>query len=186
MEKNVKDSLAIVVSEMYERDQKYRKFMLWRTTDTLKIDSIQSLSFKKRYKIITSQTSLPQATMDSLWNLQSINDSLNFEHLVSLLKEYGFLSKKRIGVGYLNTIILHMMHDDEFCILDTLLIQEVEKGNLSPKSYASWYDRYLLITGQAQLYGEYNTYTPCVTSLEETNRAREKIGLKKLKKNICP
>jgi hypothetical protein len=51
--------------------------------------------------------------------------------------------------------------------------------------YAIWMDRYLLMEGKPQLYGEYNKAYPCVKDLNKSNKERKKLGLEPLKENRC-
>lgn len=183
-----KDSIKIVMDSMIENDQRYRWQLTYGELDLGKIDSIQKLP--NNWEIAENATynngGFSIAIRDSIWGLQTKLDSLNLLTLLYIIKKYGYPSYNRVGSLTSHILIFHLVRPTQFEILLPIFKNEVKKGNLPASEYACWYDRcQLSMNGKKQLYGEYDREYPCVEDLKETNKARRKIGLYKLKENKC-
>ncbi len=154
LNKNIKDSLAFEICGMYGLDQGIRDRELF-----------------------------------SLLGRTSRNvDTLSFNRLVKFVKEYGYPNKELLGVenwghqcvgAAAKVIMLHnpyrLVNEKEY--FDLFLI-EVEKGNMDREFLATVLDKHYWSKsrGGKVLYGS-AFGTPCIDTKEETNAAREKIGL---------
>lgn len=185
LSRTTKDSLRIVLDEMGVQDQKYRWKIMYHTKSISKIDSINKLPIDEIKKILQSNKENAPRWVDSLSTLQWEIDIQNKKQLLEIINLYGFPSRKRVKSWTTDWLLLHFTSSKELEELNPIFLKELEKGNLPPKIYASWYDRILFDKGNSQLYGEYIRKYPCVENLVETNKARKKIGLKKLKNNTC-
>tara|TARA_Y100000589_G_C26992207_1_gene563101 strand:+ start:167 stop:793 length:627 start_codon:yes stop_codon:yes gene_type:complete len=185
LSKEIKDSLHIVLDEMGTQDQKHRWELMYGTNNTTKIDSINKLPVEEIKKIIKEHNQNHKKQIDTLWVLQNRIDSINREKLISLINKFGFPSPKRVKSRTTTYLLLHFTSDEDFKLLNPILIKELKTGNMPGQIYAEWFDRRLHDSGQNQLYGAYNSKYPCVANLEKTNIERKNIGLKKLKENNC-
>ena len=115
-------------------------------------------------------------------------DTLSFNRLVKFIKTYGYPNKQLVGeknweyecVGAAAmAIMLHNPHrlvnESEYL---NLFLSEVEKGNMKREFLATVLDKHYWSRsrGEKVLYGS-AFGTPCLQTKEETNAAREKIGL---------
>ncbi len=114
-------------------------------------------------------------------------DSLNFFKLVKFVKTYGFPNKKLLGernykhecVSAAYPILLHNPHmliNNEAYF--NLFLDQVNKGNLNRKSFATILDKYYWAKshGKDVLYGS-QFGKPCIQHKKKTNKARLEIGL---------
>lgn len=161
---------------------------------TLNISVAQDLSYsnkrkvKKELKLMlkTDQeyrgeiAKNPSLNKDSLWQLQSINDSLNKDRLISIIKDYGFPSGKRTGSDLSQIITLHLTKKEDFEELKILFLSELNKGNIEAVEYARWFDRCLINMKKPNKYGEYGKKKFCGEELIAVNKSRLNIGLAKL------
>lgn len=182
---NEKDSLKIVLDEMGEQDQKHRWELMYGTNIQAEIDSINRLSIEDKKRIVREHNKNNKQQIDSLWKIQKKIDLENRDKLIEIINTYGFPSPKRTKSNTTDYILLHFLSSEDFELLNPIFLNEIKKGNMPGEIYASWYDRIQYINGYPQLYGEYITKYPCVESLEKTNIARKRIGLKRLRKNNC-
>jgi hypothetical protein len=122
-------------------------------------------------------------------------DTLNFNKIVSFVKQHGFPTKKLLGESnYKNecveacftAVLLHNPHrlvnENEYF---NLFLNEVKKNNIKPEYLASILDKYYWIKSKNKkmgrvLYGS-GFGKPCIQTKESTNKARLEIGLKPLK-----
>lgn len=124
----------------------------------------------------------PKYFKDSIKQKIRFYDSINFDKLVRLLDNYGYTDYRNI----IGLLLLHSISHKEVAILKSILDKVNPKTKSFGEDYGSWYDRYLLqVCKKPQLYGEYNHKYPCVESLDMTNKERNRIGLKPLKRNRC-
>lgn len=195
-----RDSLIKQLEIMVYDDQVYRLQIMYGTAEMTEIAKfIKSKDQIKRIIAVKkNDVGFSKEIKDSLGILQQKNDSINLIKLVTIIEKYGFLSKQLLGNAKINylwiegkpaekvlpSITIHLCSEKEFNQLLPLFKKEVELGNFPPLNYAQWYDRCMQTQNKKQLYGEYIS-NPCVENLEITNQEREKIGLKKLKKNNC-
>jgi hypothetical protein len=117
---------------------------------------------------------------DSLWILQSKNDSINKEKFVQLTNKFGYPSLKRIGNQNSVVLILHFTLEKDFVQLFPLFNNELKKGNMPSLDYAIWFDRCQIMMKKSTFYGAYGKKTFCSPELEEINEKRSSIGLEKL------
>ena len=151
---NIKDSLAFELCEMYGLDQGIRD---------PEIFSILGINSRKV-------------------------DTLSFNRLVIFVKEYGYPNKELIGEKNWKhecvamaamAIMLHnpyrLVNEKEYF---DLFLSEVEKGNMDREFLATVLDKHYWSKsrGENVLYGS-AFGKPCLNTKEETNFAREKIGL---------
>ncbi len=188
--KTEKDSLRIVLDKMKEQDQRYRWQVMLAETDENKLDSLKNkISFENRMKRL-NDVAAGKIKLDSGINrllrkeIERL-DSLNFIKFYQITKKYGYPSYKRTGSTAVDVLTIHFVDSVHFSLLFSLFENELKKGNMNSVDYAQWYDRSMLHVGKKQLYGEYNKEYPCVENIEQTNIARKKIGLKKIKTNNC-
>lgn len=125
---------------------------------------------------------------DSIWKLQSINDSINKIAFVNLINKYGYPSNKRIKLGA-NTfgILLHQTLEKDYIDLLDLFQNELQKGNMEAFYFAIWYDRCQVNMNKENKYGAYGKKDFCGKELEQINENRKQIGLAPLKSALdCP
>ena len=184
-----KDSIVKIMDVMSEDDQKHRWQIMLGEFDSIKLDSLKNLPSEIRMERILEvqkdKVGFGKLVKDSLWALQNKLDSLNEVRFIKVIQVYGYPSFRRIGSKNASILLTHLTDKIRFNRYHDLLKMELEKGNLPPSEYASWYDRCQLTMKNQQLYGEYDKIYPCVENLTLTNYERKKIGLKKLKVNNC-
>ena len=183
--KHNRDSLKIELDIMGEEDQNHRWEIMYGTKNKVEIDSINDLPIENQKSIVVEHHKNNRQAIDSLWVIQKKIDIKNRDQLLDIITKFGFPSVKRTKSYTTNYILLHFLSEEDFKILNPVFLNEIEKGNMPGKVYASWFDRILFVSGEPQLYGEYISKYPCVENLTKTNEARKKIGLKKLKENKC-
>ena len=164
-------------------------FLTLGTINTAKVDSIKKLPFsqfgKIQAEVMKQNGVLSKKTIDSLWAMQKSFDSINTESIICIIEKYGYPSSIRIGSMAMSTITLHLIDKVNFEKLYPFYQSELLKGNMPPHEFAAAYDRHQLLLGKHQLYGEYDTFNPCVDNIEVTNVERQKIGLQSLSNNNC-
>lgn len=119
-------------------------------------------------------------------------DTLSFKRLVGFVKEHGYPNKVLLGEENWEhkcvamaamAIMLHnpyrLVNEKEYF---DLFLNEVEKGNMDREFLATVLDKHYWSKsrGERVLYGS-AFGTPCKSTKDETNAAREKIGLLPLK-----
>lgn len=188
------------IEDIMESDEQYRAIIALGTFDQKTINKDKELresasledylAFKKTVKKTLSKTQ-----NDSLWNLQHKLDYNNYTKFKTLVEEYGYPSKERLGIkdDYLFTILLHPPIEIEptkyLNEMSKFLLPEVKSNRMPAKLYATFYDNIKAkILKEPQLYGTNQTYNPetmsignpKISNIRKTNNAREKIGLPKL------
>jgi len=115
---------------------------------------------------------------DSIWKLQSINDSINKLGLINLIHNYGYPSHTRLYFGGIPLhILLHQTLEKDFNDLLDLFQNELQKGNMEAFYFAIWYDRCQVNMNKDNKYGAYGKKVFCGKELEQINENRKKIGL---------
>lgn len=186
-----KDSIKTCLNDVLEKDQHYRRLtMPVKLQDQNYLDSLEKCMPKEELikflqSALTKGKTLPKRSIDSLMRLQSTADSINSIIIEKIVKVYGYPSKSRTGFEHMNVLLLHQLGVDNYKRFNVLFLTEIKKGNMHGGDYAMWMDRYLLIEGKPQLYGEYNKAYPCVEDLNKSNKERKKLGLEPLKENRC-
>lgn len=122
----------------------------------------------------------PSMDNDSIWKLQSINDSINKQKFVELTTKFGYPSFERVGDGFATVLILHFTMPNDFIDLKDLFKIELDKGNMPPKDYAWWYDRCQKNSGLPIYFGQYTNLKFCGEELRIFNERRKEINLETL------
>ncbi len=125
----------------------------------------------------------PELNNDSIWKLQSINDSINKIKFIDLTLKYGYPTWERVRYGSTIALILHFTLKNDFLELKDLFKTELEKGNMPPKEYAWWFDRCQKNMGLPIYFGQYTNEKFCGEQLNTFNNRRKEIGLEALESN---
>ena len=152
---NINYGLKDTIVEVYKRDQLYRKKSDYNTA---KFDSI---------------------------------DKINSKIILAVIKKHGYPRENLIGgletsnpakPNYLSTALMHLDFDIYKLELDSLLFNEVKKGNLCPLDYAMMNDRiYVANKDKMSNYVYFGTYKNIkIQDTLKTNNARKLIGLPSL------
>jgi hypothetical protein len=202
--KPISDAEKVLIQKIFEQisisDQLYRGKIAKGTLDEkiiAKIDSVFNTEGIKAGLVYEKSLnlSLPKATKDSLWKLQSTLDLQNHLILRGLWETYGFIPKEVIKEKqYVQTLLL--LHPPKDWDIEkylkeysTMLLLEVKAGRMPAMAYASFYDNMLAkILKRPQLYGtnqEFNMTSkkilpPIIDDIKKTNKARQAIGLSEL------
>lgn len=189
--------LRKLAHEMTITDQQYRNYLAKNTLDEsiiARIDSVfdsegieAGILYEKSLKL-TMETALK----DSLWELQHAIDFTNHLTLRGIFESYGYLSKDILGEDHYVQILLLMHPPKDWNVegylaeYSELLLPEVRANRMEAREYASFIDNMKgKILRQPQLYGtnfEFDAKSrsvqpPTIADLEESNAAREAIGL---------
>lgn len=178
-------------------DQQFRRYTANGTLDeevlarVSKMELRELLAFKRSHK-----NELTKEQRELMWELQRRNDRRNHEAFVALVESYGYPSPQRLGIkrDRLYPVLLHPPCRREevpahIIAMRELLEPEVLAGNMTPRSFATFVDNmYAKILRKPQIYGTNKAFDfktrkelpPIIENLEETNRARRKIGLAEL------
>lgn len=121
-------------------------------------------------------------------------DTFNFKRIVHFIKDNGMPSEKLLGKrnysqecveGAFYAVMLHNPHlianDEEYF---DFFVDLVKKGELESQTLALILDKYYIMKNgrRSVLYGS-QFGMPCLTSKDESNIARQKIGLPPLKES---
>ena len=190
--KALKDSLKNEVEIMLANDQKYSWMIMFGETDDNKLAELRKTNeadqFKRMKDVRDNKVGISQSAKDSLWQLQGALDSANFIEMAGIMYKYGYPKKYieafKVSVIFLHAS-LHLMTPDFF----KKLKEEVLDGNMPAMEYATIYDKQQVNNKLPELYYvlehfDTKTNTSAIgkpKDLEATNKAREEIGLKKLK-----
>ena len=190
--KALKDSLRNKIETMLANDQKYRWMIMFGETDENKLAELRKRNeadqFKRMKDVRDNKVGISQYAKDSLWQLQGALDSANFIAMAGIIYKYGY-PKKYIEAYKVSAIFLHasihLMTPDFFKTLK----EEVLNGNMPGMEYATIYDKQQVNNKLPELYYvlehfDTKTNTSAIghpKDLEATNKAREEVGLKKLK-----
>ncbi|ADQ79051.1 hypothetical protein Palpr_0901 [Paludibacter propionicigenes WB4] len=184
-----KESVHKIMTDIGKDDQKYRWQLMLGELDSVKLDSLKKLpdqvKFARIKKVMKNELGFNKSTKDSILHLQNEIDSLNNLKFLSVINQYGYPSFKRTGSTVSSTLILHLVSETNFKLLESLFKTELYKKNMPAEEFAKWFDRCQIVMNKKQLYGEYDQQYPCVENIKISNTERKKIGLKKLKNNDC-
>ncbi|MEN0049303.1 MAG: hypothetical protein AAF806_19745 [Bacteroidota bacterium] len=190
-----------IFQEISRTDQLYRNPLSKGTTDEKIITQIDSvfdnegieagLSYEKSLNL-----SLPKAIEDSLWGLQHIIDLQNHLTIKGLWNTYGYIPKEVVEEKNYVQILL-LVHPPKDWDIPTyleeyaaFLLEEVKAERMPAKVYAQFVDNIKgKILREPQLYGTNQRFDaktnavlpPDIKNLEESNAARQAIGLPLLK-----
>ena len=120
---------------------------------------------------------------DSIWRLQTINDSINKQKFIELTTKYGYPTFDRVGFARSLVLILHFTLENDFLELKDLFKSELDKGNMPPKEYAWWFDRCQRNMGLPIYFGQYTNDKFCAEQLNIYNDRRNEIKLEALEPN---
>ncbi len=165
------DSLATLLSEIYDDDQRYRT----------SLDDTRSRYGKKSKEY------------DELIKSMIFHDSLNILTVQSILDKYGWLSKNVVGSKGNRSIWLVIQHA-ELPVQEKyfpLMEEAVRKGKASKTDFAYLQDRIFMRQGKKQLYGTQYKLDPETQEMklweiedpENLNKRRESAGLPPMKLN---
>ncbi len=166
--------LGPTLDELIAEDQKVRKKKqklvnyYWKNKDNKSV--MNSSKFQKAKKA------------EEEWRR---TDSLNIQILLSMFEEHGFLDESKIGYDrYYNIVfplLFHFDKDTNNLVLQPILDEALEKGQINPYSYAIILDRHL---NSCQLPQKYYAW-PILSSdpqlseeeIDQINKLREDLGL---------
>ena len=109
--------------------------------------------------------------------------------LLAILEKYGYPGEQRIGNNYwVSTIISHhnsiepgyVQKDTLFKAMQPLLVQALQRGELSPYEFALMEDWRKAVAFARKELGYGFLYPPRTKTLNQTNQLRQKIGLRSI------
>lgn len=198
LSKNDQAMIRLRIRHILDKDQQFRSYLSFGTTDEKEIQRLQKLGAREQLQAMSKgKGRLDPAVKEVLRQLQLKNDRENYDEFRALVRQHGYPSPERIGVKHdqLFVLLLHPpvpleeveSHTQEFC---ELLLPEVRAGRFDAARYATFVDNMRgKILRQPQLYGtnqQFDAKTgkvlpPRIGSLEESNEARKQLGLPPLK-----
>ena len=125
--------------------------------------------------------------MDSLNKVISKSDSIALQRVISIVNQYGWLGKSKIGLTANNALFLAIQHSDNNAIRELyfpLLEKSALSGESELSSMATMKDIILIQNGQQQLYGTQSDMSGNLLPVQDPdnlNRRRKQVGLGKLK-----
>ncbi len=193
-----REILLARIDHIMDKDQQFRSYLSFETTDDEKIARLSQLDAKAQLQAMAECKGRLSAEIKSLLQqLQLKNDMENRRELVEIIKQYGYPSPARLGTkgDRLFTLLLHPPVKLEQVEANTeamceLLLPEVRAGRMPARYYAMFVDNMRAkILRQPQLYGTNQSYDPesktilppQIEDLELANQARREIGLPELK-----
>jgi hypothetical protein len=133
------------------------------------------------YRVMMDEN--PKFDNDSIWKLQSINDSINKQKFIEITTKYGYPTWESVGFNHSLILILHFTLENDFLELKDLFKTELMKGNMPPREYAWWFDRCQRNMDLPIYYGQYTNDKFCGEQLNIYNDRRKEIGLEVLEAN---
>jgi len=195
-----KQELIKKLDEMGELDQKHRMITGAGSLDKSLISEYTKLMKEGDVKAVMAYMAkgykLNKPQIDSIRKLQQVIDFDNYKKVISIIKEYGYPSRERLGIKQdkIAQFIIHPPKEmDPYVYLKEmgeLLLSEVKAKRMDAETYANFYDNHKDKTLQEpQLYGTNKTINistmsiglPEIENIEKTNKARAEIGLSALK-----
>jgi len=193
--------LITEINSIAELDQKYRSIISLGSMnpELIKKDKeLRKTATLEEYMAFaqTVEKDLSKVQKDSLWKLQHELDFQNYEDFKELIHKYGYPSKERLGTDEdkLFQVLLHPPIEITPRVfleeMQNLLLPEVKESRMAAESFALFVDNIKAkILKEPQLYGTNKSFNPATMSMglpeikniEETNQARQDIGLKILK-----
>lgn len=173
-----------------EADQRHRTALSWGTTDEAELARLENLAKDELLAEMSRRhregPHLPEDVEARLMTEQQRLDRENTDRLLDLVDRYGWPTEERVGAGVpdMTAVLIHMPMDRVERALP-LLKQETLAGRLPAERYAVIYDRKQQHDGKPQLYGTCSKFdpatrsvlAPAIVDIEQTNRARARIGL---------
>lgn len=196
-----KIKLITETKSMMDLDQKYRSILALGTMNPELVKKNTEMSEKATLEeymafLKTIKKDITQPQSDSLQKLQNQLDYNNYINLKSIIANYGYPSKERLGVSEDNlfVILLHppVQLDPKKYLneMQSLLIKEVYAKRMEAKQFAMFVDDIKAkILNEPQIYGTINPFDtntmkmglPIIENLISTNKKRKEIGLVELK-----
>ncbi len=181
------------LESILETDQQYRSMISWGTTDPAELAQLKALDDEAHMAEYVRRNQegikLDPEVENTLWEKQTKIDQRNTTRLMELVDQYGWPTTESAGEDFPSPVpvLIHMPMEDMDWVLPKLL-DEVLEGRMDPNPYAMIYDRKQQHDGKPQLYGKSQAFDsktrtilpPAIVSIEETNSAREAIGLEPL------
>ena len=158
--------------------------LTYKEKKTIRRELKAMLKSDQQYRIeLTNQQN--QSLKDSLWKLQSQNDSINKEKFKQIILNSGYPSLTRVGTELSTVLILHFTNQNDFIELDELFLSEIKTGNMPKMEYARWYDRCQINMGKLSRFGAYGNEKLCGDRLTEINKNRLDFGLDAIVSSGC-
>jgi hypothetical protein len=146
-------------------------------------------------KIIVSDTNCQDIYNETYNSKQLTVDSANFNRLVILIKEYGWLTHDLIGTqtDYVTIILWHYRgkycNTKDWLYIKEIISKQIENGQVEPWFFAAFEDFAYYQKNKMQLYGtmvEYNNgkseYVP-IFDIANIDKRRKQFGMEDLKTN---
>lgn len=193
-----KKELRTRIDRIIEKDQQFRSYLSFCTTDDEEIARVKKLDAKGQLAEMSKNTgNLSEEVRQLLVQLQLKNDRQNWAEFVSIVKEFGYPSPKRIGVET-DRIYLLLLHppvgkeeiEKHVAECEAMMKPEVAAGRFEPRQYASFVDNMRgKILRKPQLYGTNQMFDPAtkrilppqIVDLDLANKLRREIGMEELK-----
>jgi hypothetical protein len=185
------DSLQSELETMLAKDQQYRWMLMYGELNPQKLEEWKHKDEKAKWQrfkdVQKNNAGISQFQKDSIGKYQDENDSGNIVKLTEIITRYGFPTY--IEDYKVTTILLHassaQVNDDYL----KMLKEEVLLGNMSAMEYARLYDEVHYRLHLPELYYVNETFDQATgkgkvaqpVNMDETNKARKEIGLKKFK-----
>ncbi len=187
------DQYHAALDEIIESDQRYRTAISWGTTDPEELARLEALDDDARMAEHVRRNEegikLDPETEEVFWGMQNLIDQSNTKKLMQLIDEHGWPTDETAGEGYASPVpvLIHMAMEDMEWVLPKLYTEVIE-GRMEPGPYSMIYDRKQQHDGKPQLYGKMQAFDsktmsvlpPAIVDIDETNRAREEIGMEPL------
>ena len=190
--------LILRIKHLLEKDQQFRSYLSFGTTDETEISRLKKLDVKQQLQAMSRKSKgLSGEIKKLLTELQLRNDREVLTEFVEIVRKYGYPSPERLGMktDQLFVVLLHPpvkrenmdKHIDDMI---KLLKPEVLAGRMPAKRFAMFVDNmHGKIMKRPQIYGTNQMYDPAtrkilppvIGSLERANKARREIGLPELK-----
>ncbi len=173
---------------MMAEDQKYRWMVMLGEIDSAKLAALRMMPEKDKWQrmkdVQMNKTGISKNQKDSLDNLQQHIDTANMRKIIAIINNYGFPTY--IEPWEVTTFFLHLpelLEDSHLNMVKDL----IKKGKVSAEVFAMIYDRRQTGKNLPKLYyvqphldkitGKSTYQLPL--NLDETNKARAEIGMKK-------
>jgi hypothetical protein len=153
----------------------------------LESDSYISLKHRQQVMPTIKKFGYESPQMDSLNKVISNSDSIALQRVVSIIKQYGWLGKSKIGPTANNALFLAIQHTDNNSIRELyypLLERSALSGESELSAMATMKDRILIQNGLQQLYGTQSDVSGNLFPVQDPdnlNSRRRRVGLSKLK-----
>ena len=192
-----KQIIKMRIKLVLEKDQQFRSYMSFGTTDESKIARLKKLGMKEQMQAMAEKSQLSPEVLALLRQLQKKNDTQNHQEFCRIVRQYGYPSSKRLGTKSDRLFVLLLHPPVELENIEThiqemskLLLPEVKSGRMPAKLFATFIDNmHGKILRKPQVYGTNQQFDratgkvlpPQIEDLKKTNAARVAIGLPELK-----